>query len=294
VIALSVVISTYNRAAMLADTLGDLAGQSGDTAFEVVVVDDGSTDGTSKLLAGRSDVRVLSQSNQGLAAARNAGASAASGRIVAFLDDDVVVPSGWVSAVVAAFERDDVAAIGGRIDVQFEAAPPRWLTRGFYSLLGEYDLGDDPFPLDPPEFPRGGHCAVRAAVWQELGGLDPSLGWGSAGNLPNEEKDLFLRLAAAGHQSWYWPAARVRHRIEGDRLTKAWFRSRMRRQGAGDVVVESPTDVRRQLGREVVRLGRAGPILARGLVTGRGPFAAVAWCELCAGRIGAQRRLSSG
>ena len=290
---LSVVISTYNRADMLADTLGDLARQTDAPPFEVVLVDDGSTDdtpGVARAGAERVALRHLTQDNQGLAAARNAGVAAAAAPIVAFLDDDVVVPPGWVAAVVHAFDGEQVVAIGGRIVVQFEAPPPAWLAPGLHSLLGRFDLGDHPKPIHPPEFPRGGNFAVRTAVWHSLGGLDRSLGWGSPANLPNEEKELFLRLAQRGSEVWYRPDAEVRHRIQPDRLDKEWFRSRMRAQGASDVYVDPPAS-RWAVGRELVRAGRAVPILGRGLLAGRGGFSARAWLDLCAGRLAALRRL---
>jgi glycosyltransferase involved in cell wall biosynthesis len=101
----SVVIPTYNRLDVLPEVLAALEAQAEAPPFEVVVVDDGSTDGTAAWLAGRRfqvPARVLAQGNRGPAAARNAGVAAAAGRWVAFLGDDTVPASGWLAAHRAA------------------------------------------------------------------------------------------------------------------------------------------------------------------------------------------------
>ncbi|WP_150118011.1 glycosyltransferase family 2 protein, partial [Meiothermus taiwanensis] len=87
----SVVIPTYNRAQLLARTVRAFLAQDG-VPFEVIVVDDGSTDATPEVLAGFRDprLRVLRQPNAGLASARNAGLLQARGQYVLFNDDDIV------------------------------------------------------------------------------------------------------------------------------------------------------------------------------------------------------------
>ena len=100
----SVIVPTYNRIESLVDTLDSLAKQEYDASlFEVIVVDDGSSDGTQETLA-KSDhpflLRVISQENQGSAVARNTGAQSASGRILIFLDDDMWVESDYVGGLI--------------------------------------------------------------------------------------------------------------------------------------------------------------------------------------------------
>src|SRR5215467_993337 len=101
----SVVVPTHNRLEVLTQVLSALVRQEGAPPFEVVVVDDGSTDGTAEWLRSRSfdlALRVLTQENRGPAAARNTGVAVAAGRWVAFLGDDTVPAVGWLAAHRAA------------------------------------------------------------------------------------------------------------------------------------------------------------------------------------------------
>lgn len=97
----SVVIPSYNRMDVLPDVVAALEAQEGSPPFELVIVDDGSTDGTLQWLQQREfsvATRILSQENRGPAAARNAGVAAASGTWLAFLGDDTVPSAGWLKA----------------------------------------------------------------------------------------------------------------------------------------------------------------------------------------------------
>ena len=112
-VAVSVVVPTHNRAGRCADLLRRLASQSiGSDRFEVLVVDDGSTDETTDVLAslvGEVPYRLVplrTPANRGPAAARNIGWRAASAPLVACIDDDCVAEDGWLAAGVAAFEND--------------------------------------------------------------------------------------------------------------------------------------------------------------------------------------------
>lgn len=303
---LSIVISTFNRAAVLHDVLADLAAQQGAPAFEVVIIDDGSSDDTSAVVTAAQQsspsgpaIRYHHQSNQGLAAARNTGAALSSGSIVAFLDDDVVVPPGWVAAVCAAFEDPTVAAIGGRIDLRFECPVPPWFVPQMRDYLGELRRGDEPHRLEYPEFPFGGHCAIRSDVWGQIGELDTQFGYKAGTLVPNEERELFRRMGAAGLAVWYWPAATVEHRIGAGRLTKEWFRRRVHGQGIADGVMDfdraDPAPA--TLVREAIRVARALPILLRSIPRGNGPFSAELWLRYCSGRwssLRAARRRQRG
>ena len=101
----TVVVPTSGRAGYLEVTLDSLSGQRTATPHEVIVVDDGSTDATAEV-AERLGVRAVRHAERrGLNAARNTGLREARGELIAFVDDDVFVPPGWLAALVEGAER---------------------------------------------------------------------------------------------------------------------------------------------------------------------------------------------
>ena len=115
---LAVVIPTRNRPALLADCLRTLAGQKTTASVEVVVVDDGSVDPLSPVVAEFSaqaiTFRTLRTPSAGLSVARNRGVEATTADLIAFLDDDTLVAPGWCDGVVTAFREFGCAGLADR------------------------------------------------------------------------------------------------------------------------------------------------------------------------------------
>src|SRR5688572_14570339 len=139
---LSVVMSTYNRGELLGDAIRSLLAQHQTITppFELIVVDNNSTDKTHEIVEGfaRIDgrVRYLFEPRQGLSHARNAAIRDARAPLIAFTDDDVRAEPDWVSAIVRAFdEHRDAAVIGGRVLPVWPGPPPLWLTRDHWAPL---------------------------------------------------------------------------------------------------------------------------------------------------------------
>jgi GT2 family glycosyltransferase len=138
----------------------------------------------------------------------------------------------------------------------------------------------------------GANCAVTRAAHARAGGFRPGLDRCGATLISNGEVEFFRRVRAAGGTLVYAPDAAVLHRVRGDRLTERWFARRAFAQGVSDELLRDPARGSRRalrLGREVVRCGRAAPILARRLVEGRGPADARIWMSYCRGRMAALR-----
>src|SRR3712207_267108 len=152
-LALSVVISTYNRADLLPGAIGGgLSQVDGTPPFELIVVDNRSTDGTKSVVEGftASDprVRYVYEPQQGLSPARNAAVRAWRAAILAFTDDDVRVPGDWVRGIVRAFEEWPGAdVVGGKVLPDWPSAPPAWLTPEHWAPLALVDYGDEPLRL---------------------------------------------------------------------------------------------------------------------------------------------------
>jgi glycosyltransferase involved in cell wall biosynthesis len=293
---LSVVIPTRDRPQTLADALRTLAAQDADSGvLDVVVVDDGSTGDLAPVVAAASCARVPMrlerQEPAGLNAARDRGVAVTAGEVVAFLDDDVLVAPGWARAVLDAVARTGCAGVAGRITLLPEVELPRWVTARRRRYLSELDLGDAPLEL-AGETPVGANCAVTRTAHARAGGFRPGLDRCGATLISNGEVEFFRRVRAAGGTLVYAPDAAVLHRVASDRLTEPWFVRRAYAQGVSDELLRDPARGPRRalrLGREVVRCGRAAPILALRLAEGRGPVDARIWMSYCRGRMAAVR-----
>src|SRR5512132_2295462 len=170
--AVSVVVPTRGRAGYLEVTLDSLRSQDALASYELLVVDDGSTDGTRGLLE-REDVPSLRlDPPRGLNAARNAGVEGTRGALLAFVDDDVHVPAGWLQAVVDGAERHPGAeAFGGPIRARFEGPVPRSCGRHDPPLT-TLDLG----PADRPcELVWGANMLVRRSAFERVGLFDDEI-----------------------------------------------------------------------------------------------------------------------
>lgn len=163
----SVVIATYNRAHVIARALDSLLRQTIDD-FEIVVVDDGSTDDTAAMVRqiGRQKVRLLRQSNQGLSRARNAGAAASVGEYVTFLDDDDEALPEWLETVGAEIQRSAPAVVCCGAFFVFDGG-----TREVVRL----PVRKGPHYDDQEGLFLAGTYILRRDVFDEVGGFAPRL-----------------------------------------------------------------------------------------------------------------------
>jgi glycosyltransferase involved in cell wall biosynthesis len=237
-VSASVVVCTRDRAAPLRRCLDALDEQlpiAG--AIEVVVVDNGSSDGTAALLAEWSAAapmrrRTLLEPTPGLSQARNTGVAAARHDVVLFIDDDAVAPRGWVAAHIAAYERDPtIAAVGGPVVLAWPSGRPAWASRRLEHWWSALDLGDEAVPYPGPHGPYGTNMSVRRSTITAVGGFRTSLGRRGRDLLSGEEAALWAAVWAAGGVIRYEPAALVVHEVVADKLGRAWIVRRAVAQG---------------------------------------------------------------
>ena len=241
----SVIIPTYNRCHSLERALQSVKElQFPRDQFEVVVVDNNSSDNTpgvsDKFRATGVPVKYVKETRLSFTVARHTGAQAASGPVLCYIDDDVMVSPGWLTAIVAAFEKDEgVAIVGGPILPIFESEPPEWIQKyhpmsGWLSLL---DLGTSQHEV---QYAYGPNFSVRNSVLQLLGGFPAdTIGVESEGRHGVVDKiyvgtgDVGLcgKVVKAGYKVMYVPEALVHHVIPPVRLTKRWWRSRLTGEG---------------------------------------------------------------
>jgi glycosyltransferase involved in cell wall biosynthesis len=229
--AVSVVLCTFNRAALLPAALTALLDQADAPPYEVIVVDNNSTDGTQRVVeafAASGRVRYVHEPNQGLSYARNFGVATASADILAFTDDDVRVEPTWIRSIARAFAaHPDVDMVGGKVAPEWQAEPPAWLRQAGHAPLALVDYGAEPLRITPAE-PKcliGANVAIRRRALDHLKGFSPRLQRVGDGIGSTEDHDFQMRLLEAGGAALYDPRIAARAIVPGERLSKRYHRA---------------------------------------------------------------------
>jgi glycosyltransferase involved in cell wall biosynthesis len=205
--AVSVVVPTCNRAGYLEVTLASLAAQAPGVPYEVIVVDDGSTDDTAGVAERAGVAYRRHERSRGPNAARNTGIAAARGPLIALIDDDVRVPPGWVGALAAGAVRHRWAeAFGGPIRASLEGPAPRFCGRESAPVT-TLDLGPNDCETD---FVWSANMAIRRAALERIGTFDEQI------PIYGDEEEWLIRLHANGGRVAYLAAAGLDHRRAGD------------------------------------------------------------------------------
>lgn len=231
IIDVSVVVCTYNRAKMLADTLRSLIDlrTDGRIRFEIVVVDNASTDHTGQVIAAAArashvPIRGVVEYERGVAAARNRGLSEALGQWIAFCDDDQVADPDWLRELLVMARKTGARLIGGAIRLQLPE-PGRRLATEIRAMMGESVGMDREQRYTRRNSPGTGNMLVHRSVFNQVGAFDQNL------QEAGEDTDLFRRVRAAQIETWYTPAAIVRHVIPPYRLKEEYLRWSSQRTG---------------------------------------------------------------
>jgi glycosyltransferase involved in cell wall biosynthesis len=202
-VKISVIVPTYNRRNLLEQTLNSLFRQDY-SEYEIIVVSDGSTDGTNEYLqqlANEGKIRYFYHENCGLAATRKAGLTYASGEVIAFTDDDCVVPNHWLTSIAQHFNEEGVAGVGGSTrtgnpDNIFAVATD--VMQNYFKEVINIDGVAVPFFT-------GNNVAYKRTVLDTVGGPDPRFRMGA------EDRDLTFRVAQTGEKLLYDPHLVVEH-----------------------------------------------------------------------------------
>lgn len=196
----SVIVPAYNAARTIDRCLGSLRDQTVDRAsYEVIVVDDGSTDSTPRVVKGFS-VKYIRQSNRGPATARNAGAREAKGKIILFTDADCVPDKDWIQEMARPFADPSVSAVKGA----YRTLQPSVVAR--FSQI-EFEERFEMLKKAPSiDMVDTYSAAFRKEVFLGAGGFDTSFPVAN-----NEDTELSYRLSNSGHRMVFNPRAVVCH-----------------------------------------------------------------------------------
>jgi glycosyltransferase involved in cell wall biosynthesis len=227
-----VVVSTYNRAPQLRAALDALLTQSGDIPYEVIVVDNNSTDDTSAVVASLADsaggrLRYTFEPRQGLSHGRNSGIASCDAPLIALTDDDVCVARDWILQIRRTFDaHPTIDYIGGRVLPRWQAPPPEWLTTAHWAPLALQDYGPEPFVTgrDRAICLVGASLAFRRQVFDVVGPFSPALGRIKDGIGSTEDHDMQLRTWRAGMRGLYAPAVLSFADVTADRMVRAYHR----------------------------------------------------------------------
>ena len=225
---ISVVICTYNRLELARQAIASVLAQDfPPSAYELIIVDNASTDSTSRMakeFCGRyPNVRYFLETSLGLAYARNRGWQVAQGEYVAYIDDDCKVPPAWLSAASRVIEQTRPAAFGGPYYAFYQSPKPAW----FKDEYGSHVQSNTLRPLQAGEYLDGGNMFLRLDVLRSLGGFNPDYGMKGRKIGYGEETELIDRLYTVKDYSVYYsPNVFVYHLVSAGKM-KLWSHARI-------------------------------------------------------------------
>ena len=230
----SIVIPTYNRADELRETIRSIAKLDVAGDWELLVVDNKSTDHTRAVVEAEipsfpASLQYLYEPEQGRYAALNTGIRAAKGSIVASTDDDARVEPDWLTRAAEGLQRLGCDYVGGKVLPLWKGSRPAWLPNRpgrHWSVLALQDHGEKPveFGVNGVPWPLGINTATKREAYQRIDLFDNRLGR-KAGTLRNQaQREWHLRARAAGLRGFYVPDMVVHHVVEAERMQKQYFR----------------------------------------------------------------------
>lgn len=243
--AITAVICTHNRQYFLEKSIQSLLDQTlNRDRYEIIVVDNGSTDGTRevcKSYQSEPGFRYIFEPVIGLSQARNTAWRRAAGPYVGYLDDDATAGSRWLEAALQAFENTDPQPwwVGGPVQLDWECQPPPWLSQDLYECLGYLYWGEKSRWLQGRERLVGCNSFFPVHRLSQLGGFDTRLGRKRTLLLSGEETQLQLKIQKAGGALYYHPDVLTLHYVSRERLQPGFYYRRYFWGGYTDVVIRN-------------------------------------------------------
>ena len=244
---ISIIIPTHNRANQLREVIGSLLSLQKEAEFEIVIVDNNSTDNTKEVVGSySSNVRYVFEKRTSFTRARNTGAENATGEILLYLDDDVLVNPGSLKKIVEIFSSyPDCGVIAGKILPKFTENPPQWTLECQKIFDGWSLYNPDQFSKLKEDFQEvvyaaGPMMAVKRSVYERVGGFPPDTIGVETNKGPKSFNKLYIGpgdyglcylVRKAGLKVYYSSAISVYHVIPPIRFTISFWRSRMIGEG---------------------------------------------------------------
>ncbi|MCC7087154.1 MAG: glycosyltransferase [Pirellulales bacterium] len=228
---ISVAICTWNRADLLDRTLREMRTLQipCEVEWELLIVNNNCTDQTDEVLARHKQhlpIRRLFEPIQGIARARNFAARAATGELLVWTDDDVLVEPGWLVAYYNAYVQFPEAGFyGGAVEPWFGAEPPKWIRDNLSRVEGAYAirrLTSETRWMNDQDLPVNANMAVKRSLMEAFAYAN-HLGAQGDSLMRGEETELVHQFRSSGFQGMWVSGAGVRHYIPRDRLTASYI-----------------------------------------------------------------------
>jgi glycosyltransferase involved in cell wall biosynthesis len=245
---ISVVICTFNRAALLQKAIESIIDQTlSKSDYEIIIVDNNSQDCTLDLLKeiqfniSQPKIKFVTEVKQGLAFARNTGVRHSQGTYVAFMDDDACADSKWLETALDLFKNIQPIPIvlGGPILPFYDSIKPSWFKDSYESRT----WGDKSRFLKPPESFSGSNMIFRKEIIDKYGGFNEKVGMTGDYISVGEETDLFINLWSNYGDSlpmFYSPDLIIYHIVEQYKMTVGYQLKRAFASGQSWYFVNRP------------------------------------------------------
>jgi len=228
---MTVSVCTYNRADRLPDLVAALRRQECPVTFEILIVDNNSSDDTQRVLAELAagegaTLRFVREMVPGIVPARNRALEECLGSTyMVFMDDDEIPKPGMLAAAFDALEREAADCVGGRVKVPFEPGErPEWLLDELLGFLAELDHGPEPFWITDHTTPIWtSNAAYRMAIFGDGLRFDNRYNRVGKAGFGGEDAMMFETLLKRQVKIRYRPDMEVEHHVEKWRFTRSYF-----------------------------------------------------------------------
>ncbi len=243
------IICTHNRERYLERCILSLCDQSLDAEhYEILVVDNGSTDSTKEIcdrFFDRPNFHYIFEPILGLSQARNTGWQNAQGKYVGYIDDDATADNVWFEKALKSFHSSSPEPewVGGPVQLDWEVLAPAWLSEEYYGALGWVDWGKEPRFLEGAgEWLVGCNSFYRRDILDQMGGFDTRLGRKKKLLLSGEEVQFQHRLKAINGRLYYNPGICIFNYVPKERTEPTFFYRRYYWGGITDYIISKTLD----------------------------------------------------
>lgn len=266
---LTILLCTYNRAKLLKSLLIELIKQvkaQERKDLEILLIDNNSNDETKEttlqFAKEHSFLRYEFEGKQGLAKARNKGIKISKGKIIVFIDDDIVLDSKWLNEILKSLNTHNYKAFGGKVLPIWEKEKPSYINlTGFFKLsqkiFPSHDNGDTErlYPLDREETnPIGANMWIYKELFNKYGNFREDLGRVGYGGIPCEDTEFCSRLLKTKEPIFYYPKAIVFHPVSSYRMSKEFIKSWHYRNGISTVRKDGRSLIFLDIARFLIRI----------------------------------------